>query len=70
MTLVTYKTASIVLGWPKEKVYLRAKEGRIPAHKADGVWIFIVEELYEFIRTNQCQFSKEKCDIALSQKQA
>ena len=66
MQLATYKTACDIFGWSQDKLYRWAKGGRIPgAVKIDGVWIFDTTKLYEFIRSNQCQFSKEVVEKAV-----
>ena len=68
--MASYKAACVIFGWSQDKLYRWAKEGKIPASKVGGVWLFNTDDLHKYIRENQCQFSKEVVEKAMSQEQS
>jgi len=68
MHLITYRTACKTLGWSYQKLIRWATKGKIPAYKADGTWIFLADEVEDFILKNKNLFSQATIDNLLAKK--
>ncbi|WP_426178091.1 helix-turn-helix domain-containing protein [Massilia sp. TWR1-2-2] len=69
MDTLNLAQASTFLHMHREEVRKRAKQGRLPAAKIGRAWVFLEDDLVDFIRANYSE-SRQALQVTLRKEQA